>query len=49
MGKTLFHSDIVDASVGMNKYKIPITNLAPGIYVLQIFYNGKILTRLFNL
>lgn len=49
MGQTLFNSDVVETSAGMNKYKIPITNLADGIYMLQINYNGKILIELFNL
>lgn len=49
LGQTLFSSDVIDTSVGMNKYKIPTNNLSTGIYILQINYDDKILTRIFYL
>jgi PKD repeat protein len=49
LGQTMFKSEVIEANRGMNQFKIPILNLTSGIYMLQINYNGNILTRMFDL
>ncbi len=49
LGQTVLSTDEIDTNGGMNKYKFPILNLNSGIYMLQINYNGNILTRMFDL
>ncbi|HOH94325.1 MAG TPA: PKD domain-containing protein, partial [Bacteroidales bacterium] len=45
LGQTMFKSAVIEANRGMNQFKIPILNLTSGIYMLQINYNGNILTK----
>ncbi|NLY22021.1 MAG: PKD domain-containing protein, partial [Bacteroidales bacterium] len=49
LGQTMFKSEVIEANRGMNQFKIPILNLTSGIYMLQINYNGNILTKKFDL
>ncbi|HXK90910.1 MAG TPA: PKD domain-containing protein [Bacteroidales bacterium] len=49
LGQTMFKSAVIEANRGMNQFKIPILNLTSGIYMLQINYNGNILTKKFDL
>ncbi len=49
LGQTMFKSEVIEANRGMNQFKIPILNLTSGIYMLQINYNGNILTRMVDL
>ena len=49
LGQTIFKSAVIEANRGMNQFKIPILNLTSGIYMLQINYNGNILTKKFDL
>ena len=49
LGQTMFKSAVIEANRGMNQFKIPILNLTSGIYMLQINYNGNILTKIFDL